>query len=60
MMIKHEELKMRITYEPSRLSSTHIMDAYETLIPTINRIISDVPTQDRKSAETPDNKGEQL
>lgn len=60
MMTKHEELKMRVTYEPNRFSSTHIVDAYETLMPTINRVITDAPEQGKKSPETLVYKGEKL
>ena len=62
MMTKHEELKMRVTYEPNRHSVTHIMDAYETLLPTINRIINDasVCEKNRKSSMTLGYKGEKL
>jgi len=39
MAAKREVLKMRITYEPNRFSSTHLMDAYEVIAPTIHRTI---------------------
>ena len=50
MTTKREELKMRITYEPNRFSSTHLMDVYEALTSTINRIIPAVPSEDKESS----------
>lgn len=35
MAKEREVLKVRVTYEPNRFSSTHLMDAYESIAPTI-------------------------
>jgi hypothetical protein len=34
MTKKREELMVRVTYEPNRLSSTYLMDAYELIAST--------------------------
>lgn len=49
MMKKHKELKMRVTFEPNRISYTHIMDAYETLMPSIRLKMTDNSVQDKKA-----------
>lgn len=33
MAKKREDLTVRVTYEPNRFSSTHLMNAYESLAP---------------------------
>lgn len=36
MAKEREVLKVRVTYEPNRFSSTHLMDAYESIAPIIS------------------------
>ncbi len=51
MTTKREELTMRVSYEPNRFSSTHLMDAYEALASTLTRIIPPAPTENKESSE---------
>ncbi len=51
MTTKLEELKMRVTYDPTRFSTIYLTAAYEVLAPTINRAIPAAPEHHHEPVE---------
>jgi hypothetical protein len=41
-------LKVRVSYEPTRLSKAHVADAFERLVPVLERQIRQMCTEDAR------------